>query len=323
MKNYYKILGLNNLNATEKDITRAYRILARRYHPDINQNQDATEKFKEISESYQTLRNSEKRDKYDLKLKEYISDKYKENSADIKKNIRGHQDNSYYVVHSLKKAKNLIEKSSFKRNIEKLSKKLKNNIEKYNIFDFSNNTKKHVHDNPYEQLNIIEIMLSPKEAIFGTKKTIFIGKKEISITLPKNSYNGNIIKLKATSNNEELLVITRVRKDNFLQIEQRGIIINFPITFKEAVLGTKIKVPTFDGPCYITIPPKTNSGNELRVKNKGILQTDETRGDLFLKIFIQVQKEVQEESFQNAVNEIDKYFDYDARNKIIEKLIEQ
>lgn len=52
MKNYYKILGLN-LNATKKEISHAYKILAKKYHLDINKEESVAEKFKEISESYQ------------------------------------------------------------------------------------------------------------------------------------------------------------------------------------------------------------------------------------------------------------------------------
>ncbi len=322
MKNYYKILGISNFNATEQDITRAFRILARRYHPDINPNQDATEKFKEINECYKILKDNEKRKKYDLKLKEYISKTYSKNNTEIKKEIfNENKKNSSYIIHSLQKTKNIISKKTVKTNIEIFSKRLKEQLKKYNIFDFSKDKKTLSKNLTTEQLNIIEIILQPKEAIFGTKKNIIIEKKEILITIPPNSFDGKIIKLKSSNNNDELLIITKIEKNNFIQIEKKGLIVNLPISFKESVLGAKIKIQTLDGQCYVTIPPHINSGSELRLQNRGILHLNGSRGDLFLRIQIQSSNFNQDKNFQNAINEIDKYFDYELRNQTIETTI--
>lgn len=80
MKNYYKILGLN-LNATKKEISHAYKILAKKYHQDINKEESVAEKFKEISESYRTLNNPLSKKNYDEKLKNYILKTYSSNTT--------------------------------------------------------------------------------------------------------------------------------------------------------------------------------------------------------------------------------------------------
>ena len=80
MKNYYKILGLN-LNATKKEISHAYKILAKKYHLDINKEESVAEKFKEISESYRTLNNPLSKKNYDEKLKNYILKTYSSNTT--------------------------------------------------------------------------------------------------------------------------------------------------------------------------------------------------------------------------------------------------
>lgn len=80
MKNYYKILGLN-LNATKKEISHAYKIFAKKYHPDINKEESVAEKFKVISESYRTLNNPLSKKNYDEKLKNYILKTYSSNTT--------------------------------------------------------------------------------------------------------------------------------------------------------------------------------------------------------------------------------------------------
>ena len=80
MKNYYKILGLN-LNATKKEISHAYKILAKKYHLDINKEESVAEKFKEISESYRILNNPLSKKNYDEKLKNYILKTYSSNTT--------------------------------------------------------------------------------------------------------------------------------------------------------------------------------------------------------------------------------------------------
>ena len=69
MENHYSVLGINN-SATVEEIRRAYRILARRYHPDVNPGNSSEEKFKRISQAYDTLSNTEKRREYDTELEQ-------------------------------------------------------------------------------------------------------------------------------------------------------------------------------------------------------------------------------------------------------------
>jgi len=87
MKNYYKILGVNK-HSTNNDIKSSYRNLAKKYHPDVNKEQDAKKKFQSIAEAYEILSDKNKKDTYDRILEDIIHKKYseeKEKSDDYKK----------------------------------------------------------------------------------------------------------------------------------------------------------------------------------------------------------------------------------------------
>ncbi|MDZ4786445.1 MAG: DnaJ domain-containing protein, partial [bacterium] len=75
MKDYYKTLGLLN-SASQEEIKRSYRILARRYHPDISQRESSSEKFKEIQNAYNTLKDLDKRKLYDATAEAFIKQKF-------------------------------------------------------------------------------------------------------------------------------------------------------------------------------------------------------------------------------------------------------
>ncbi len=77
MANYYEILGLD-INATDEEIKKAYRMLAKKYHPDVSNESDCEEKFKLINEAYQTLSNKEKRSAYDYSLHNSFDNAHKE-----------------------------------------------------------------------------------------------------------------------------------------------------------------------------------------------------------------------------------------------------
>lgn len=251
---HYKILGLHP-KATPDQIRRAYRILARRYHPDVNPEVASKNKFQQIAQAYAVLSDPHKREEYDKKIK----------PSDIKPRPKR-------PFRSPPKKPNFLEglKSLFI------------------------NTAKSLPITP-NKVSVIEVSVTIEEAVKGGVKTIDFVEPEatrrISVTIPKGARDGEIVRLSSKSAREELICVLRHMPHQILSLERRGLVIKLPVTLNEAVTGTKITVPTLDDPITLSIPPLCQSGTELRVKGKGI-ETSKGRGDLYYQVLIQLPDEI-------------------------------
>ena len=103
-------------------------------------------------------------------------------------------------------------------------------------------------------------------------------------------------------------------------MNNKGIIINIPISFKEAVLGGKIKVPTPKGLFYVPINPGTSSQTLIKMKSFNMILPNKETIDLYFRVLIKPPKKFNNEKFQNAINEIDKYFNYKERDNSLKNI---
>jgi curved DNA-binding protein len=305
--NFYELLGVNQ-SATDAELRRAYRILARRYHPDLNPGKQAEEKFKLISEGYQTLSDPIKRKNYDQKLEQTIKqnldkrfkayqteqDKikqakaseqyYKEQKADYEK-IKSFQEKLKPQSKNNKTNKQLLDeiKGTFNKTLSSLSSKL--NIKK-SIRNSSNSKNQKVN-----KISIIEVSVTMIDVIQGIRKTIELeepeGIRKIRVKIPAGVRTGSIIRLRSNDlPNEELVIVVRVANHAVLSIEPKGLIVNTPITLKEAIYGANIVMPTVGNEkISLKIPAGSQSGDELRVKAKGIHESSKSDGEIGDLIF--------------------------------------
>jgi molecular chaperone DnaJ len=88
----------------------------------------------------------------------------------------------------------------------------------------------------------------------------------------------------------DLYLELEVRPDAHLQRDGADVLLDVPVTFSEAALGTKVQVPTIEGPVTVTIPPGTSSGARLRLRGKGIKKPDGSRGDQMVRVEIVAPK---------------------------------
>ncbi|MGI6681078.1 MAG: J domain-containing protein [Bdellovibrionota bacterium] len=203
MKNYYKILGLN-FNATQKEISKAYKTLARKYHPDINNEPDASEKFKEISESYETLKNLTLKQEYDEKIKKIIISAYTKSAS-----LYNSQNNSQKNNQKDNNQKNI--KTTKKSRLKTLLKKYLNRIKNTpSLFRFSKKDKKEICIKDDKLFDFLEIYLTPKEAIMGTKKTILVDKEKLTLKLQGKIFKEKILKIKHKGN--PIFIILKIKK---------------------------------------------------------------------------------------------------------------
>ncbi|MBI2485697.1 MAG: DnaJ domain-containing protein [Deltaproteobacteria bacterium] len=303
-KDYYKTLGVSR-NASSEEIKKAYRKLARRYHPDLNSGKkEAEEKFKEIQEAYEVLSKEDKRKAYDMygssgfqgfqPGQERTTWKWSEESSprgDFKfsfGDIGGFED----IFGEIFGTREPTSRTSRVRDIE------------YDIeVDFETAIKGGVRD-----IKITREMGGGK-----------ISTETISVKIPVGVDDGSRIRIpgkgeaggRGTSG--DLYLRVKVKPHPIFKRNQDDIYLEVPITFYEAALGAQINVPTIDGTATVTIPPGIQNGTKLRLKGKGVPNIkNKERGDEYVVIKIVMPDHVSENA-KKRFEELAKTSPYNPR----------
>ncbi len=273
-KNLYHVLGVSK-DASEAEIKSAYRKLARKYHPDLNKdNKDAAEKFKEISCAYDILGDKEKRKKYDNN--EIDSDgKPTGFGAGFSGSGGGYGQYSG----------NPFGGGNFNGGDFDFSSIFGNDIfsqftgGRGGFSGFSGTQTRR----PRKGADINYTMrIDFLAAARGDEKTVNINGKNINVKIPAGTISGQTLRLKglgeASPNGGsagDVFITINVDKHPYFSLEGNNIIMELPISIKEAVLGAKITVPTISGKVAVNIPPYASGGEKLRLKGKGIKGGDQ------------------------------------------------
>lgn len=285
-KNLYDVLGVSK-SASESEIKSAYRKLARRYHPDLNkEDKSAAEKFKEISCAYDILGDKEKRKKYDNN----------EIDADGKPTGfgagfggtnpfgEGFSSDSYSGSNPFSNAGGFDFSSIFGDDIMSQF----TSSGKGRNFGFGGSQKGQ--DVSYTMnVNFLD-------AAKGTEQKVILNNKNINVKIPAGTQDGQTLRLKGLGypsptggQNGDVLITIKVSPHAYFKSEGLNVLLDLPISMKEAVLGAKITVPTVNGKVKVTIPPYSSSGEKLRLKGKGIV-TDKAQGDEIITLKIMAPK---------------------------------
>ena len=335
MQNHYATLGLNS-SATAEEIRRAYRILARRYHPDVNPGRSSEEIFKKISEAYSVLSDPEKKRGYDIDLETdtrrtgFAADRAFRKAASAAMHEAARKRFQKQQTQTSKEAESNNPSNKKTAQHETQEKAKKEGIVSRFTSGFKNklfgSIQKKSSKQRVNKVLVVEISLSMRDAIFGIKKAIEIvdgdSPRKISIKVPPGTRNGNIVHLRSTKGEgEEIFIIARVANHNFLSISQKGLIVEVPITVGEAVNGASISVPTLEDPITIKIPPGSQSGSEIRVKERGIHLKDRTRGDLFYRLQIKIPESSDAIGLKERCVELDSYYGTQVRHSLPQSLV--
>ena len=272
---YYKILGLDK-NASTEDIKKAYRKLARKYHPDVNpNNKEAHKKFQEINEANEVLSDPEKRKKYDQYGKDWKhaeefekakhqqrQKQYSGEGAEFFGGDEGHFSDFFESLFGGMGARNSRSKTKFKG-----------------------------HD--YEA----ELHLSLKEAYSTHQRTLTLNEKNIRITIPAGVENGQRIRLKeygapgANGGPNGDLYITFVIEDDpqFKRLDD-DLYTNAEIDLYTAVLGGETTIETLSGKIKLKVPAGTQNDAKARIKGKGfpVYKKDGEFGDLYITYKVKI-----------------------------------
>ncbi|MBQ9732413.1 MAG: J domain-containing protein [Alphaproteobacteria bacterium] len=268
-KNLYHILGVSK-SSSEAEIKSAYRKLARKYHPDLNKdNPEAAEKFKEISSAYDILGDKEKRQKYDNN--EIDSDgKPTGFGAGFGSNPFG-QGGGYYSTGG----GDFDFSSIFGSDIFS---QFTGGRGGFQGGGFSSSPRR---PRKGEDINY-SMRIDFLSAARGDEKNVNINGKNINVKIPEGTTDGQTLRLKGLGHPSinggsagDVLITLNIDKHPYFIRDGNNIVIELPITIKEAVLGAKVTVPTISGKVAVNIPAYASSQEKLRLKGKGIKGGDQ------------------------------------------------
>ena len=275
-KDYYKILGVDR-KATQEEIAKAYKKLARKHHPDLNKNtKESEEKFKEVNEANDVLKDPEKRAMYDQLGPNYQHGQqfrpngFSGNFSNMGGGFGGSGYSDFFetIFGNFGGGGN----SSFSQD------------------PFSNFSRGRKGANIESTLS-----LTLEEAFHGGKKNITLtgvnGKRSLEVNIPAGVKNGAKIRLAGQGEvgtnaaNGDLLLKIAILPHAQYSLDGADIIYDLTLAPWDAVLGCKMRVPTLNGAVELTIAPGTSSGKKFRLRNKG-LGSGAAQGDLYIRIGI-------------------------------------
>ncbi len=304
-KDYYKILGVEK-NSSQNEIKKAYRNLAKKYHPDLNPNDNkAQEKFKEVNEAYEVLGDEEKKKKYDTFGSSY--------------DFAGGQnfDPSQYG-YSYSTSSN----GDFSDFFSTIFGGTAGGSRGFNINDLFGGARnsgfgKRKTESQGQSFDT-DLRLSLEECFNGTTKEVILNyngeKKNISIKVPRGIFPGKKLKVKGEKwgiNGDILFKIILIEDKKYL-LDGLNIITKVDLLPWEAALGTKVVVNTLSGKIKVTIPQGMAAGKRIRVPGKGYRDTKDNIGDLYVEANIVNPPSLSDEE-QRLYEELSKVSKYNPR----------
>ncbi|MBT8280642.1 MAG: J domain-containing protein [Muriicola sp.] len=271
---YYKILEVSK-DASQAEIKKAYRKLARKYHPDVNPgDKNAERKFKEINEANEVLSNSENRAKYDEYGKDWqhaeAFEKAKQEQAQYQRRQKTHEsfgDEDFSDFFS-------------------------------SMFGGSSGSRRTSMKFRGQDLNA-ELEL-PLEEVYKThKRTLTVNGKNIRLTIPAGVKNGQVIKIKnhgAEGINGgprgDLHIRFSIQNKTKFRRDGANLYATVKLDLYKALLGGEILVKTFDGQVKLNVKPETPNGTQVKLKGKGfpVYKKEGQYGDLFITFEVELPK---------------------------------
>jgi len=252
-KDYYETLGLTRASSAE-EIKRAYRKLARKYHPDVSKEKDAEAKFKEVQEAYEVLKDAEKRAAYDQLGRDYRSGQQFRPPPDWEQRFGSRSSHGFTDLNGF---------SDFFSTL------------------FGNSS-----GQPQSDAEGGTVEVSIEEAYAGTRRRVSIRDagitRTVEVQIPAGVADGQGLRIGASANRPPLMLRVKLRPHPLFTVQGRDVTVELPLAPWELALGTKIEVPTLGGTVEVTIPPGAQSGQKLRLRGRGL--PGSTNGDQFVSL---------------------------------------
>ena len=284
-KDYYKILGVQR-NASTDDIRKAYRKLAKQYHPDVSKEKDAEAKYKEINEAYEVLKDPDKRQKYDTLGMNWQAGQ----DFTPPPGWQGGMPGGVHVEFGgdfgdfsdfFQTLFGGAGRSNFGGNFGGFE----------NIFSGSNFQNHHPMTRDVEA----NLTLSLENIIKGGTHDITLksggNTRTLNIRLPRGITEGSQITLKGKADGGgDIHINIHLAPHEVFKVDKYDLTCEVKVPVWDAVLGKKIVVDTLEGKVDVTMPPGFQDGQKLRRRNRGLPNRDGSNGDLYVRIRIEIPR---------------------------------
>lgn len=321
-KDYYKVLGVSR-SASQEEIKQAYRKLARKYHPDVSRGAaDSEDKFKEVNEAYEVLKDPEKRRKYDS----FGSGMQHEGNF---RPPEGWQQSGGWHSGGVG--------DGFEFNFEGTGFS--------DFFEAFFGSRRTAGPGPFGGATAgphgftregarsgrdleADIMVTLEEAIHGSSRQVSVqrgGKagsvETYQVKIPPGVRQGQRIRLaqkgepgSGGGGPGDLYLRVRLSEHPHFRVIDHDLYYDLLLAPWEAVLGTRVEVPTPDGKAALRIPAGTGSGKRFRFRQKGLPQSGGTRGNMYVVVQIQIPEKISETE-RKLWEELSEISKFDPRNR--------
>jgi curved DNA-binding protein len=281
-KDYYEVLGVSR-GADPEAVKRAYRKLARKYHPDVSKEKNAENKFKEVQEAYEVLRDPEKRAAYDQLGRDYRTGQQFRPPPDWSQRFgQGHAGNQRFS-------------------------------DLNGFSDFFASLFGGAADAPPAETDAGTLDVTVEEAFAGTKRRVMLNeggvRRSVDVQIPAGVGDGQSLRIPGAGAGT-LIFRVRLRPHALYAIAGKDVQIELPLAPWEAALGAKVAVPTLGGTVELTVPAGAQSGQKLRLRGRGL--PGSPRGDQIVLIKL-VTPAAQTPKAKEAYERMRSEFHFDPR----------
>ena len=311
-KDYYQILGVPK-TATPDEIKKAYRKLARQYHPDVNQKADASKRFKEVNEANEVLSDPEKRKRYDQVGPDW--ERYATGGA------RPGNGNFQWVYTGTPGAGGFEDASGFSDFFQTI-------FGGMGGMDEGPLTRRRTRTRAGADLNA-ELEITLAEAYKGGERAIEVrgedGKtRRLTVKIPAGVRDGQRIRLAGQGGGGasggpagDLYLNVHVRPHPFFTRDGDDLRAELPVALHEALLGAEVTVPTLKGRVSLRIPPETQNGRTIRLAGQGLPRPGGGFGDLFVTVKVVLPTKLNDKERELARELADSRASEDVRSHLL------
>jgi curved DNA-binding protein len=314
-RDYYEVLGISR-DASADDVQQAYRKLARRHHPDVNKNPDAEERFKEINEAYQVLKDPKTRARYDRFGPDFrrIPEGYEETVGAGRAGGRAQRGRGF------RGAGRSTGETPFGADWQYRD----TGIDLDDLLGGLFGARGAAGPIPGADQEA-ELVLSVEEAYRGGRRHITLtgtaGPREYDVAIPPGVADGQRIRLagqggrgRGDASAGDLYLVARIAPHPRYRVDRRDIHVELPVTAWEAALGATVPVQTPGGEGKVRVPPGSSSGRRLRLRGRGMPNQGGRPGDLYAVVRVMVPPRLSDRE-RELLEELGKVSTFDPRKQ--------